>query len=500
MKVFAAAFGTETNTFSAWPTGRRDFEEAGVSRGQARLDPDRMESMVLGRFEDLARADGYAFSEGLLAFAHPSGPTLQSVYESYRDEILAMLTSEGPFDIVLLLLHGAMVSTECDDCEGDLIRRIRAVVGPQAAIGAELDPHCHLTPMMVENADALVLMKEYPHDDFIPAADALYDICARKARGEVKPASAVFDCRMVGFYPTTAEPMAGLLRQMCEAERRPGVLSVSFAHGFPWGDTPETGSKVLVIADDDPALAKEVAQEIGLAIYDRRDALLPRYPDIETALDIAARCDGLCVLADTADNPGGGAPSDNTSLLRAMLDRDLDNAAIGPIWDPIAAGVCAGAGVGARFALRLGGKSGPTSADPLDLLATVKAIAPNHAQTGLGGSSDPLGLTVWVQVGRGVDVVISSIRTQGFHADLFTGLGIDLTGRRTVGVKSSHHFHTGFAPIADQIVSVATPGAIGMDFASLAYRRKRDGDFHPRVADPLNRDLNRDAKPHTPSN
>ena len=130
----------------------------------------------------------------------------------------------------------------------------------------------------------------------------------------------------------------------------------------------------------------------------------------------------------------------------------------------------------------------------------MKAIAPNHAQTGLGGSSDPLGLTVWVQVGRGVDVVISSIRTQGFHADLFTGLGIDLTGRRTVGVKSSHHFHTGFAPIADQIVSVATPDAIGMDFASLAYRRKRDGDFHPRVADPLNRDLNRDAKPHTPSN
>lgn len=496
MKVFAAAFGTETNTFSAWPTGKRGFEETGISRGQARLQGDRMEAMVLARFEDRAREDGHEFSEGLLAFAHPSGPTLQSVYEGYRDEILTALAVDGPFDVVLLLLHGAMVSTGCDDCEGDLIRHIRAVVGPQATIGAELDPHCHLTAEMVENADALVSMKEYPHDDFIPAADALYDICLRKARGEVKPTSAVFDCRMVGFYPTTAEPMAGLLQRMREAEQRPGVLSVSFAHGFPWGDTPETGSKVLVIADGDPALAASVAEEIGQAIYDQRDTLLPRYPDIVTALDLAARCDGVCVLADTADNAGGGAPSDNTALLRAMLDRELNNAAIGPLWDPIAAGVCAEAGVGARFPLRLGGKSGLTSADPIDLLVTVKAIEPGFAQTGLGGSSDPLGLTVWVQAGRGVDIVISSVRTQAFNPDLFTGLGIDLSGRRTVAVKSSHHYHTGFAPIADKIIPVATPGAIGMDFASLPYLRKRDRDFHPRVADPLNRG----AKSREPSN
>ncbi|THD81688.1 MAG: M81 family peptidase [Phenylobacterium sp.] len=484
MRVFAAGLQNETNTFAPWPAGARAFEEGGVRRGAAALAGQGPDHKTAQLWSELCRRDGHDFTPGLFAWAQPSGPVVQSVYEGFRDEILADLRSQGPFDIVLLFLHGAMVSTGCDDCEADLVRHVRAVVGDQAVIGVELDPHCHLTQPLVDTADAVILMKHYPHDDYLERAVELYGLCLGKARGELRPTSALFDCRMVGFYPTTQEPMASLVERFCEVEGEAGVLSVSFAHGFPWGDTPDTGSRVLVITDGDPARAAQLAEAIGRGVYAARDALLPRFPSIEAALDEALATPGLVVVADTADNAGGGAPGDNTALLKAMLDRGVAAAALGAIWDPIAAIACADAGVGARLKLRIGGKAGLSSAQPLDIEATVRAVSERHDQAGLGNSRTKMGLSVWIEV-DGVDVVVNSIRTQVFSPDAFTGLGIDLEGKRLVAVKSSQHFHAGFAPIAAKIIRAATPGAIQMDFAGLPYVKKADLSFYPRVDDPL---------------
>ncbi len=488
MRILIAGLITETNTFSPWPTGARGFEENTVFHGGAGLSDNGAETAILARaWRELARQDGHQVVESLLAFAQPAGPTVQSVYEAYRDEILKDAASQGPFDIVLLFLHGAMVSTECDDCEGDLIVRLRAIVGPKATIGAVLDLHCHLTTAMVDASNAIITVKEYPHVDFIERSAELYEICERAAKGQCRPTSALFDCRMVGFYPTTTEPMKSLVDGFRRAELRTGVLSVSFAHGFPWGDTPDTGSRILAITDDDPALAVRVASELGMEVYAARDALLPRFAGMDAALDQARQSNGLAVLADTADNAGGGAPSDNLALLKAMLDRNVERAVFGAVWDPICAQICADAGVGARLSLRLGGKCGPASGLPLDLTVTVKAVESDFHQGGLGGSRSAMGLTAWVEI-AGIDVVINSIRTQVFSPDAFTGLGIDLTGKRIVALKSSWHFQAAFGPIADVIIPVATPGAIQMNFAAIDYRKKRDQDFFPRVRDPLGAD------------
>lgn len=487
MRLFTAGLITETNTFAPWPTGRRGFSENGPFRGDAttRGRDDAM-GVLAGVWKELAQRDGHEFLEGFFAFAQPSGPTLQPLYEEYRGEILAELQAGKPFDVVLFFLHGAMVSAGCDDCEGDILSRARGILGPEPKIGALLDPHCHLTPQMIAAADAIVLMKEYPHFDYAERGRELYEICTRAAAKRCRPVMHLFDCRMVGFYPTTTEPMAGLVRRMKEAETRKGVLSVSFGHGFPWGDTPETGSKMLVIADGDRRLAESVASEIGCAIYDRREVLLPRYPDIATALDRARRHEGIVVLADTADNSGGGAPSDNVSLLRAMLEAGSRQAAYGSIWDPTTVAICAEAGVGAMLPVRIGGKCGPASGDPMDVVATVKAFVPGHSQQGLGASRCAMGDSVWLQIGD-VDVVVMSARTQTFSPDAFTGLGIDLGSKRVIAVKSSWHFQANFAPIADELIPVATPGALQMDFAAIDYRKKRDQAFFPRVADPLGR-------------
>lgn len=483
MRVFAAGLQTETNTFAPWLTGARAFEEAGLRRGASALEGERADCQTARLWRDLCARDGHEFTAGLFAWAQPSGPVVQSVYEGLRDQILDDLRSQGPFDVVLLFLHGAMVATSCDDCEADLARAARNVVGSQAVIGVEMDPHCHLTQALVDASDAVILMKRYPHDDYLERADELYRICIGKAAKQVDPKSAIFDCRMVGFYPTTEEPMASLVARFEDAEREPGVLSVSFAHGFPWGDTPDTGSRVLVVTDGDAALATRLSEQIGREIYALREALLPRLPSVDAALDEALATPGLVVLADTADNAGGGAPGDNTSVLKVLLDRGIASAALGAIWDPIAAAACADAGVGAVLNLRIGGKSGPASAQPLDVVATVKAVAEAHDQAGLGTSRVLMGTSVWIEV-CGVDVVLNSVRTQIFSPDAFTGLGIELSRKRLVVVKSSQHFQTRFGPIASKVIRAASPGAIQMDFAGLHYVKKRDLNFYPRVPDP----------------
>jgi microcystin degradation protein MlrC len=484
MRIFIAGVSTETNTFAPWPTGLRGFEEGGLYRGTASMADHGTNGLVARLYRELASGDGHDLVEGLFANAEPSGPTVQHVWEALRDQIVSQVGAEGPFDVILLLLHGAMVATACDDCEADLVMRLRANCGPDTAIGVELDPHCHLSQALVDASDAVILMKEYPHVDYVDRARELYALCVGKALGHVHPVSAVFDCRMIGFYPTTGPVMSELLGELREAEKRPGILSVSFVHGFPWGDTPETGSKMLVIADGDAALAAQTAEELGRRVYAQRVALLPRMPGMADALDLAAKASGTVVLADTADNPGGGAPGDNVSLLRDMLRRGIEDAVFGAIWDPMSALVCAEAGVGAHLMLRLGGKCGASSGDPLDVMVTVRAVRESHTQVGLGGSPEPMGLSVWLAC-DGIDVVVNSIRGQVFSPDAFTGLGIDLKGKRLIAVKSSHHFHTKFAPIADHIIPVATPGAIQMNFAGIAYTQRRDLIYFPRVDDPL---------------
>lgn len=484
MKIFAAALQSESNTFSPWPTGWNAFKKNGISRGEAAMTGSAPDRAVGRLWRDLAGSDGYDFTASVFAWAEPLGPTVQSVYESFREQILEDLSANGGADIVLLYLHGAMIATECDDCEADLVKHVRNIVGPEGVIGVELDPHCHLSTTLLDLSDLVILMKEYPHDDYIERARELYDLCLATRRGGICPVSTLFDCHMVGFYPTTQEPMAGIVTQLKEEEKAGGVLSVSFAHGFPWGDTPDSGSRLLVIADDDKGLAQQTAERIGLDIYKQREVLLPHFPSIDDAIDEALVTPGMVILADIADNPGGGAPGDNTTLLRTLVERGINNAAVGAIWDPVVAEICAEAGIGTRLRLRLGGKCGSASGEPFDLEAIVHAVCDDHWQTGLGGASSQLGLSAWIEI-DGIDVVVNSLRTQVFDPKVFTGLGIKLENKKIVSVKSSQHFHSRFAPIASKVIRVLTPGALDMNFAQLSYVKKTDMNYYPRIHAPL---------------
>ena len=485
MKIAIATLATETNTFSPIPTGRAAFtgERAWFRTGASR-HPAVLGSSPLIEWRHRAEADGHEIVESICASAQPAGTTLRNIYEELRDLILADIKAAMPVDVVLLCMHGAMVADGYDDCEGDTLARVREIVGARATIGIELDLHCHLTELMRASADVIITYKEYPHIDMVERATELYALCTAAQRGEIKPVMAYHDCRMVSMWRTTVEPMKSFVAKMASLEGKDGVLSVSFGHGFPWGDVPEVGAKMLVVTDNDPAKAQALASELGQEIWRLREACFPLHDTIDGGLDAALAAEGgkPVVIADVADNAGGGAPSDNTHILRRMVDRGVTDAVIGAFWDPVAVQFCTEAGVGASFDLRIGGKCGTASGDPVDLKVTVMALAENHSQGGLSGGRAPMGASAWVRAG-GIDIILNSTRTQIFQPDAFTGLGCTLADKKIVVVKSTQHFHAGFAPIAREVRYVAAPGAIGPDFAAIPFT-KRTTPYWPRVEDP----------------
>ncbi len=350
-------------------------------------------------------------------------------------------------------------------------------------IGGLLDPHCHLTELMMTKADLLVPFKEYPHVDIPQRAEDLFRLAKETALGQIKPVMRDFDCRMILAMPTPKDPMRSFVDDMSAREGKDGVLSLSIAHGFPWGDHPRTGARALAICDGDPKQAQEVADKLGQKLYALRHELLGKNIDIETALDMAeGENSGPVVLADMSDNAGGGAPADSTFLLRAMIDRNMTSVVTGIYWDPIAVRICREAGEGATLSLRLGGKCGPMSGDPLDLVVTVRKCMSGASQL-FGTLPVPMGETVWLEC-NGIDIVINDIRTQTFHPQAFEQLGIDLNARKYVCVKSSNHYQAGFNPIASRVIPVATPGAITPDFANIPYT-KRNPDYWPKIEDPF---------------
>ena len=487
MKLFMAALDTETNTFAPLPTGARAFAEGFVAHGNATALPENYCSAQLYVWRRRAEALGWDVTESLCAYAEPGGVTTRTVYEGFRDEILADLRRAMPVDVVLLALHGAMVADGYEDCEGDLLAAVRAVVGPDVPVGAELDLHCHLTAAMLQAATVLLTYKEYPHIDIPDCAEHLFTLIADAAAGRTRPVMATFDCRMIGTFRPTAQPLRDFVDHMIAHEGRDGILSLSLAHGFPWADVADVGVKMLAVTDGDPDRAIAVARHYGETLFALRKEVAPAFLTVDAALEVALDMaaegrEGPVVIADVADNPGGGAPGDATFFLRQARARHIDRIMLGYFWDPIAVRFCMEAGLHATLDLRVGGKCGTASGDPVDLRVTVMGLADEVTQR-FGEAPVAMGPSAWVRA-EGIDLILCTLRTQTFHPEAMVALGLDPNALRILVVKSSQHFHAGFAPIASDILYASSPGALSQDFATFPYTL-RSGRYWPRDEDPF---------------
>ncbi|WP_426289413.1 M81 family metallopeptidase [Ensifer adhaerens] len=483
MKLFIAGLDTETNTFSPMQTGIEAFRENLIAYGDATGKPLNCCSSQMFVWRNAAQEKGSDVVESLCAVAEPGGRTTRAVYESFRATILDDLKAAMPVDAVMLALHGACVADGYDDVEGDLLAHVRQVVGPDVPVAAELDLHCHITERMLANATMIATYKEYPHTDIEEVAEQLFRLMERTLAGDVKPAMGMHDCRMINTFHPHRAPLRGIVDRMKAMEGQDGVLSVSFGHGFPWGDVEDVGAKMLVVTDNDPEKAVRVARSFAREIFEAREQMRGDYLGIDAALDRAvAATSGPIVLADVSDNAGGGAPGDSTFILRRIIERGIEDVASCLYWDPIAVRMCREAGEGATLALRIGGKVGPASGDPLDLTVTVRRVASGITQR-FGPTPLAIGDAVWVSAGS-IDIVLNTVRTQTFHPECMTALGLDPAQKKIVVVKSSNHFRAGFEPIARDILYVSAPGALQPTFEDLAFTKLKR-PYWPRVANPF---------------
>ena len=458
MKLFISTFFVGSSSFSPIPIGRADFDviRGGLPEDGCGLHPRLLPQIT---FRHHARAAGWEVAESLCATAQPGGTVNCAAYEALRDEILDDLRAAMPVDAVCLALYGGTVAFGYPDCDADILTRVRETVGPAVPVGVAPNHHCNLTRALVELATAVVTYKEYPHTDHAARAAELFEIIAAAAEGRTRPHMSVFDCRMIGHYHTNREPMRGFVDRVKALEGRDSVLSISPIHGFIHSDTPEMGTKMLVITDDEPDEGAALAAQLGRELFALRDKILPSYLSIEDAVSrVAAAEAGPILLAECLDNPHGLTAGDSTRLLEALMDAGLSGIAISPIYDPGAVALAMAAGEGAEIDLRIGGKVGAASGPPLDLRVEVMALRKDFRQPHVSGGVEvglPLGACAAVR-GPGVDIVLASLRQQTFALECFTGLGIEPASRRALVVKSMIEFKRAFEPVASEILYVDT--------------------------------------------
>jgi len=454
-RAFTAVLATETNTFSPIRIDISAFEASLLARPGEHPETPTLCSAVVTVGRTYCREHGWELVEGTAAWADPAGLVARQTFEGLRDEILGQIKAQAPFDVVVIGLHGAMVADGYDDPEGDLLSRIRELVGPETPVIATFDPHSHLTAKRVEAADVLIAFKEFPHIDFVDRAVDAWEIAGRTVAGEIRPVMSVFDPKMIDVFPTTSEPMRRFVDDMIRREREnPEILSLSVIHGFMAGDVPEMGTKLLAVTDNNPSLGSAVTKELGKALYQLRGKVRSQELSPAEAVGRAlAHGAGPVTIADMWDNPGGGTAGDATILLQEAIARKLDSIAFGSIWDPIAVKLCHIAGEGARMNLRFGAKSAPETGSPVDAeIEVVRNI--QNAEQRFGESIVPIGDASLIRVG-GIEVILNSTRAQCFDTSLFSNFGIEPARRRILVVKSTNHFHESFAKVSPLILYCA---------------------------------------------
>ncbi|MEZ5656337.1 MAG: M81 family metallopeptidase [Sphingobium sp.] len=476
MNIFVAGLMMETSSFSAVPTTGAAFHNALYYKPDHLSpdpEPEAYSLLGYGTFLRKAKEKGYGAYTSLHAYAEPAAPCRQADYEKLRDEVLTDLERACPVGMVLLFLHGAQMAQGYDDCEGDIISRARDIVGPDTFIGVELDLHANVSQLMMDKADALVACRLYPHTDFDNRAEHLFDIGDRYMRGAISTRHHFCRVPMLGTFYTTLPQMQAVNTLADELEQRPEIHSVSIVHGFPWADQPDTGAGIVVVSEADCHTVGEPMTALAQAFFDAREetrALRQPIDDILDAIDVHPS-EKPFVIADAADNAGGGAGSDSTFILRRLIERDVGNVALGMIWDPVAVNFAHDAGVGNTLRMRLGGKTGPAAGDPLDIEGTVLALSDGFKQEDPEpGTFFDVGRAALIET-KGVKIVVNSIRQQVFDPACFTSLGIDLASMDIIVVKSTQHFYERFARIAAKVYYCETPGLLSLDFQAENYAR-----------------------------
>lgn len=470
MRIAIGGIEHETNTYATHSMGTTSIEDFHVLRGEAVFAAQGGRTF-LGGFLDAAASAGHEVVPTLHAIASPSGIIEARAYEALKQELLASLSEAGPLDAVALAMHGAGVVEGIEDLESDLAGAVRGVVGDIPLV-VPLDLHGNITPAMADAIDLMLGVYEYPHTDSYDRAAECIHLLPALVAGDLVPTTAVVQVPILLPTSTTDLDPARNMRDRClAAEGDERVIDAAFFHGFPYTDVAATGSSIVVTTNDDPELARRIANDLAAHLWVRREDFLTESTSPGVALELAkkvlAERGGPVVINETSDNPGGGTPGDGTYLLGAMIDAGLEHACFGFVFDPAVAAQAHAAGVGSTIAVSLGGKHGDLHGPPLELEVYVKTLTDGrfvYSNQMLAGVHANYGPSARLVIGgdkrgyNGLDVIVTSRRSQTFDAGVFVLHGIDVETRSIVGLKSSQHFRAGFRNIATEMIVADSPG------------------------------------------
>ena len=484
-RIAIGGFQHETNTFSPVCADFAAFEAPdawpGLTRGAALLDAVDGINLPAAGFVREARSLRHELLPLAWCSAQPSGRVTRDAFERIAAMLLDDLRASRGVDAVYLDLHGAMVAEHVDDADGELLRRVREVVGPDVPVVASLDFHANISPLMASQAAALVSYRTYPHVDMAEcgarAARLVHDLLAA-----ARPAATLE--QMDFLIPLTSqstlvEPMRSLMAAAESAEQRP-VMSVCFAPGFPAADVADCGPSVYACGDDAQAVAKAV-RELASGLRQREGEFALELIGVEQAVAEAVRSPPPrgrpLILADTQDNPGAGGNADTMSLIKALVASGAQRVLAGVICDPDAAARAHAAGAGATLDLRVGARTGTAGETPLAARCKVLALGDGRF-TGTGpfyrGGRFELGPMALLEV-AGVRIAVASRRQQAADQAMFRHLGVEPADHAVLVLKSSVHFRADFGAMASRILVVAAPGPNIADPGKLPFVRLRPG-------------------------
>ena len=497
-RIAVGGFHHETNTFAATPATYDDFVMAdgwpGLTRGDDIFAAFERKNIGISGFLEVARARGWMIVPTLWCQAGPSGRPTVDAYERVVGEIVMRLRAardSGPLDAVYLCLHGAMATEHLEDGEGELMRRVREVVGPDIPLVASIDFHANVTAAMVALSDAMAAYRTYPHLDIAETGRRAARLLGRILETGTKPHKAF--CHLPYIIPLTQqctliEPAKGLAEAAAALARDgaaiPAVMDVSFAAGFPPADVPECGPTILAYGWDAAAVEAAAAAlharggdaEAGFAakLWQPREA-------VAYAIRQSNYAKRPIVLADTQDNPGAGGDSDTVGILAELVKQDAPDAVLGLLYDPPTAAAAHKAGQGALLERAIGCVSRQPDHAPLAGRWIVEALS-----DGAFAATGPMYKGFHMQLGpmavlradagrRGVRVVVASRKQQAADQAVFAHIGIDPNAPKILVLKSSVHFRNHFQDLAEEILIVLAPGPNIEDPAALPYRKLRAG-------------------------
>ncbi len=485
-RIAVGGFLHETNTFAPTKATYDGFVHGGgwpaMTMGAKLLEKMRNINVGMAGFVPAAEAAGWELVPTIWCAASPSAHVTKDAYERVAKMIVDGVKAAGSIDAVYLDLHGAMVTEHLDDGEGEILARVRNVIGKDLPLVVSLDLHANVTPQMVEHADALIAYRTYPHVDMADTGRAAARHLALLLRTRQRFAKAFRQLPFlipISWQCTTDEPCKGIYKKLTELESD-AVPTLSFAPGFPAADFPDCGPSVFAYGRTQ-ADADAAADQLAALIESRENDFDGRIftPDegVRHAMELAKTASKPIVIADTQDNPGAGGDSDTTGMLRALVRNNARKAAIGVIVDPESAKAAHAAGPGATIRLALGGKSGISGDAPfeetfvVEQLSDGRFIAPGPY---FGGSKVNLGPSACLRIGE-VRVVVGSRKAQLADQSMYRYVGIEPTEQAILVNKSSVHFRADFEPIAEKLLICAAPGAMPADTAALPWTRLRPG-------------------------